>query len=63
MAFDSDDGQQMLQWWTINTAFNDGGGDGGGIRWRRQHFMVFDGVGEGLRQINGEANMDNTMRR
>jgi hypothetical protein len=27
--------------WTIDTAFN--GGGGGGVQWRRQHLMVFDG--------------------
>ena len=42
--------------WTIDTAFNCG--SGGGVRWRWQHLTVtvFDGIGDGLWQGDGEVN-------
>ena len=48
MAFDGGDGQQLWQRWTIEMAFNGGGGCG--FRWRQQRSMSFDGVGDGLLQ-------------
>ena len=59
MSFDGGDGWQLWQWWTIETAFN--GGGGGGVRWRQQRLTAFDGVGNGLlrredkRAVKGEA--------
>jgi len=44
LAFDGGDGRQLWQRWTIETAFN--GGGGGGVRWWRQHSTAFDGVGD-----------------
>ena len=40
--------------WTIDTAFN--GGCGGGVRCWWQHLTVFDRVGDGLWQGDGESN-------
>ncbi len=46
LAFDGGDGRHPWQRWTIETAFN--GGGGGVVRWRQQPLTVFDGVGDGL---------------
>ncbi len=46
LAFDGGDGRQLWQWWTIEMAFN--GGGGGGVRWRQQHSTAFDGMGDEL---------------
>jgi hypothetical protein len=53
LAFDGGNGRQLWQWWTIETAFN--GGGGGGVRWRQQRLTAFDGVGNGLRQEDERA--------
>jgi len=53
LAFDGGDGHQLRQWWTIENAFNGGGGSGD--RWRQQRLAVFDGVGDGLRREDEKA--------
>jgi hypothetical protein len=67
LAFDGGDGRQLWQQWTIEMAFN--GGGGGGVRWRQQRLTAFDGVGNGLRRedervAQGQAMQqpDSTMR-
>ena len=63
LAFDGGDGRQLWQRWTIETAFNCGGGGGvhcGGSSIRRcsvrrqQRLTAFDGVGDGLQQDEDE---------
>ena len=46
LAFDGGNGRQLWQGWTIEMAFN--GGGSGGVRWRQQQSMAFDGVSDGL---------------
>ena len=58
--FDSGDGRQLWQRWTIEMAFNDG--SGGGIQWRQKRLTAFGGVVDGLRQGDDEAKMVGTMR-
>ena len=54
LEFDGGDRLQVWQWrWTIEKAFNGGGGDG--VRWRRQRSMAFNGVGDGLRREDERA--------
>ncbi len=53
MTVASVDTRYGIQWWRWR---------GGGIRWRRQHSTVFDGVGNGLQQGDGEATMAGTTR-
>jgi len=49
LAFDGGNGRQLWHRWTIKTtAFN--GGSDGGVQWRQQCSMAFDGVGDGLRR-------------
>jgi hypothetical protein len=68
---DTGNGWQLWQGWTIETAFNDGGG--GGIRWRQQRLTAFDGVGDGLwwedkravqeeRQLNNQVQQEDDKR-
>ncbi len=53
LVFDGGDGRQLWQRGKIETVFN--GGGGGGVRWRQQRSMAFDGVGDGLRQEDERA--------
>jgi hypothetical protein len=39
--------------WTIETAFNEGGG--GGVQWRQQRSTAFDGVGDRLQREDERA--------
>ena len=48
LAFDGGDGWQLWQRWTIETAFDGGGGSG--AQWRQQHLMAFYSMGDGLRR-------------
>jgi hypothetical protein len=53
LAFDGGNGLQLWQRWTIETAFNGGGGSGD--RWRQQRPTAFDGVSDRLRQEDERA--------
>ena len=47
LTFDVGDERELWQRWTIETAFN--GGGGGDVQWWQQRLTVFDGIGDGLR--------------
>ena len=51
--YGGDHGRRLWQRWTIETAFN--GGGGGGVRWRHHCSTTFDGVGDGLRRVDERA--------
>jgi len=58
LAFDGGDGRQLWQRWTIEMAFDGGGGSG--VQWQQQHLTAFYGVGDGLRRedervVQGQA--------
>ena len=60
LVFDDGNGQQLWQRRMIETAFN--GGSDGGVSWRQQHSMAFDGVGDGLRREDERAEQGQAMQ-